>query len=71
MSSRTAECLTTPHHANLAGLAAMWRIQHLKIHTAEDFEALDSREPGAMLLELLPDAQQTARFWHDWERLTM
>jgi 2-succinyl-5-enolpyruvyl-6-hydroxy-3-cyclohexene-1-carboxylate synthase len=67
MSTRTAECLTNPHDANLAGLAAMWRIEHLQIRTADDFDKLDSRGSGPLLLELLPDARQTADFWRNWE----
>jgi 2-succinyl-5-enolpyruvyl-6-hydroxy-3-cyclohexene-1-carboxylate synthase len=67
MSTRTAECLTNPHDANLAGLAAMWRMEHLQIRTADDFDKLDSRGSGPLLLELLPDARQTADFWRNWE----
>lgn len=68
MSPRAIECMTNPHHANLAGLAALWGMAHLPIRTADDF---DSFQPGGppLLMEILPDARQTERFWADWDRL--
>jgi 2-succinyl-5-enolpyruvyl-6-hydroxy-3-cyclohexene-1-carboxylate synthase len=67
MSPRTAECLTNPHTADLAGLAALWGMDHLRIHRADDFDAF---APGnrPVLLEIIPDPAQTARFWADWDR---
>lgn len=68
MSPRAAECLTNPHAADLAGLATLWGMAHLRIRRADDFDAF---EPGAqpILLEVLPDAAQTARFWAEWDKL--
>ena len=67
MSPRAAECMTNPHDADLSGLATLWGMEHLKIRRADDFDAF---EPGGkpILLEILPDAEQTARFWADWDR---
>ncbi len=65
MSPRAAECMINPHHADLAGFAALWGIRHIRIHTIDDF---DSFEPGGkmVLLEILPDPDQTARFWREF-----
>jgi 2-succinyl-5-enolpyruvyl-6-hydroxy-3-cyclohexene-1-carboxylate synthase len=68
MSPRAAECMINSHSADLAGLAALWGMQHLRIRTADDF---DRYEAGGetVLLEVIPDAEQTRRFWADWDRL--
>ena len=67
MSPRAAECLTNPHAADLAGMATLWGMDHLRVRRADDF---DRFEPGVkpILLEILPDPEQTARFWAEWDR---
>ena len=69
MSPRSAECLVNPYQAELSGIATLWGMAHLRVRTADDFDALESRKDGAMLMELLPDATQTKRFWQDWDKL--
>ena len=68
MSPRAAECMTNPHAADLSGMAVLWGMGHLHVRTADDF---DQFEPGGktVLLEIIPDAEQTARFWADWDRM--
>ena len=68
MSPRATECMTNPHTAELSGFAKLWNIEHLRVKTADDF---DQFEPGGkpILLEIVPDAGQTAGFWADWARL--
>lgn len=68
MSPRAAECMTNPHAADLSGLAALWDMKHIRIRTVDD---LDQFEPGEkpVLLEIIPDAEQTKRFWADWDRM--
>lgn len=68
MSPRAAECMTNSHAADLSGLAALWGMKHLRVRRADD---LDAFEPGDQptLLEVLPDAGQTKRFWADWDRM--
>ncbi len=68
MTPRAAECLGNPHAAHLSGFAALWGMDHLRVRRVDDFDALT---PGArpVLLEIIPDAEQSARFWADWERL--
>ncbi len=62
MNPRAAECVINPHHADLAGLAALWGMKHLRISSQDE---LDAFEPGetTTLLEVLPDAAQTDDFW--------
>jgi 2-succinyl-5-enolpyruvyl-6-hydroxy-3-cyclohexene-1-carboxylate synthase len=68
MSPRAAECMTNPHAADLAGMAMLWGMEHLRIRRADDF---DRFVPGAkpVLLEIVPDPDQTARFWAECDRI--
>jgi len=68
MSPRAAECMTNPQAVDLAGLATLWGMAHLRVRRPDD---LDAFEPGGppTLLEGVPDAGQTARFWAEWEKL--
>jgi 2-succinyl-5-enolpyruvyl-6-hydroxy-3-cyclohexene-1-carboxylate synthase len=68
MSPRAAECMTNPQRADLSGFAALWGMRHLQIRTADDLDAFSSGG-GPLLLEILPDPAQTARFWADWDRM--
>jgi 2-succinyl-5-enolpyruvyl-6-hydroxy-3-cyclohexene-1-carboxylate synthase len=68
MSPSAAECMTNPHRADLSGFAALWGMRHLQVRTADDFDAFDpSGKPT--LLEILPDPEQSTRFWADWDRM--
>jgi 2-succinyl-5-enolpyruvyl-6-hydroxy-3-cyclohexene-1-carboxylate synthase len=68
MSPRAAECMTNAHDADLSALAALWRMRHLRIRTADDFDHLETDGPP-LLLEVCPDDKQTAAFWRDWDKL--
>ena len=68
MSPRAAACLGNAHTADLSGMAALWGMDYLRARRADDFDALQPG-PRPVLLEIIPDAQQTARFWADWERI--
>jgi 2-succinyl-5-enolpyruvyl-6-hydroxy-3-cyclohexene-1-carboxylate synthase len=69
MVPRAAECMANPHAADLSGMAALWGMNYLKIGRADDF---DRFEPGEkpVLLDIVPDAEQTRRFWAEWDRLS-
>jgi 2-succinyl-5-enolpyruvyl-6-hydroxy-3-cyclohexene-1-carboxylate synthase len=67
LSPRAAGCLENPHRADLAGFAALWGMAHLRVRTADDLDALETCGNN-LLLELMPDARQTAAFWQDWDR---
>jgi 2-succinyl-5-enolpyruvyl-6-hydroxy-3-cyclohexene-1-carboxylate synthase len=78
MSSRAANCMTNSHDADLAGLATLWNLRHVQIRRPDDFDQLDRIAPAdpenaaaggtrPLLLEIIPDEIQTARFWADWD----
>jgi len=68
MSPRAAGCLGNFHAADLSGMAALWGMNHLRARRADDFDALQPG-PRPILLEIIPDVEQTARFWADWDRM--
>ena len=69
MSPRAAGCLENSHRADFAGFAALWGMAHLRVRTADDLDAMESCGKN-LLLEVIPDARQTAAFWQDWDRLS-
>ncbi|MBJ7255356.1 MAG: hypothetical protein JHC69_01015 [Akkermansiaceae bacterium] len=68
MSPRAVEWMTNPQSADLAGLATLWGMDHLRIHSVDDFDKFESGEK-TLLLEIIPDAAQTAAFWVAWDRM--
>lgn len=68
MTPRAAEWMTNPHAADLSGLATLWSMDHLRIHTVDDFDRLELAD-RTLLLEIVPDAAQTTAFWAAWDRL--
>lgn len=66
MLPRTVECMTNPHDADLSGLARLWGIEHLAVRRADDLDAIPQHHAG-LLLELLPDPDQTRSFWNAWD----
>lgn len=68
MNPRAAECLLNPHAADLAGLAKLWGMNYLRISRTDDFDGFESTD-RMLLLEIVPDAGQTADFWKEWDRL--
>jgi 2-succinyl-5-enolpyruvyl-6-hydroxy-3-cyclohexene-1-carboxylate synthase len=68
MSPRTREIMANVQPAHLADWAAMWDMDHLKIASAEDFDAL---QPGdrPLVVELAPDPAETREFWKKWDLL--
>jgi len=68
MSPRAVEWMTNPQSADLSGLAKLWRMNHLQVRTVDDFDKLEPAEK-TLLLEIIPDAKQTAAFWTAWDRM--
>jgi len=68
MSPRAIEWMTNPQSADLSGFATLWGMDHLRIRTVDDFDQFQSGEK-TLLLEIIPDAKQTAAFWAAWERM--
>ena len=68
MSPRAIDCMTSPHAVDLSGFAALWGMAYLRVRTIDDLDALETAGKTT-LLEVIPDAKQTARFWEDWDRI--
>lgn len=67
MSARARECMMNAHGTRFSAAAALWGMRHTAIRRMEDFDAFDP-ENAPVLLEVLPDAAQTAAFWAAWDR---
>lgn len=68
MSPRAIEWMTNPQSADLSGLATLWGMKHLRIRTVDDFDLFEVGEK-TLLLEIVPDAKQTACFWAAWDQM--
>ena len=62
MHERAVECMTNPHQADLSGMAMLWGMEHVRVNRVDDFDQFESGEK-AVLLELVPDADQTSQVW--------
>lgn len=63
---RTRDVLTATQQARLGDWAAMWGLAHLRVAEPAGFDLLDGAA-RPLLLELAPDAAQTAAFWEAWD----
>jgi 2-succinyl-5-enolpyruvyl-6-hydroxy-3-cyclohexene-1-carboxylate synthase len=64
MALRTKELIRARVDGRFDGLARMWEMDHLRVSSAADFDALEARDAGRpLLLEVVPDAGQTGAFW--------
>jgi len=61
MSPRAREWMTNEQRADFAGLARLWGMRHKQVRCIDDLDDLESET--ALLLEVIPDAKQTAAFW--------
>lgn len=66
MSERAKDMMLNPHDVRLDGWAAMWGMRYLKITNEDGFDVL---EPGEvpLLVEVIPDAEETKAFWKAWD----
>jgi 2-succinyl-5-enolpyruvyl-6-hydroxy-3-cyclohexene-1-carboxylate synthase len=69
MSPRAIEWMLNPQSADLAGVATLWGMQHLRIRTPDDFDGFCETSETTTLLEIIPDPGQTQQFWAAWDRL--
>jgi len=64
MAPRTRELLRARVECGLGEWARMWSMDHLRVRSSVDFDALEERAPGRpLLLEVVPDEGQTAALW--------
>lgn len=68
MSERAAECVVNSHQADLSGFAKLWGMRHIRIRTVDDLDEFEAGDE-AVLLEVVPDGEQTSRFWEAWDGL--
>ena len=68
MSPRAVEWMTHPQRADFGGFATLWGMAHVRIHTPADFDRLGAPGAATVLLELVPDPNQTRHFWAAWDR---
>ena len=66
MSPRAAECMINPHAMDFEGLAKMWGVRHLRIQFADDWDAFEAGG-DTILIEIVPNEADTARFWRAWD----
>jgi 2-succinyl-5-enolpyruvyl-6-hydroxy-3-cyclohexene-1-carboxylate synthase len=66
MQEGARELMMNPHEIGFAGWAAQWGMTYVCARTLDD---LDAFEPGERMtvLEVRPDAGQTADFWKAWD----
>jgi hypothetical protein len=55
-----------PHSLNFGGWAAMWNIPYRKVIDPSDLVDLPD---GALIIELIPDSDQSEGFWKHWESI--
>ncbi len=68
MNPRARELMVNPHQRTLEGWASMWGMDYLAIRSTDDFDALESGE-GPRVVEVFPDAKETAAFLERWDEL--
>jgi len=68
MNARAVECMTNPQTADLSGFAQLWGMEHVRIRRVDDFDAFEPG-PKTTLLEILPNARETHKFWQSWDKM--
>ncbi len=67
LSPRAAECLLNPQSADFSGMAKLWDMRHVRISRADEFDLFEGGG-GTVLLEIVPDEEQTKQFWAAWDK---
>ncbi|MDP0492081.1 MAG: thiamine pyrophosphate-binding protein [Verrucomicrobiota bacterium JB023] len=68
MPERAREWMTTRHGRDFGDWAGMWGLGYLRLTAREDFDELEKLTPGTTVVEIVPDAVQTAEFWARWSQ---
>ncbi|MGE0764434.1 MAG: 2-succinyl-5-enolpyruvyl-6-hydroxy-3-cyclohexene-1-carboxylic-acid synthase [Bdellovibrionales bacterium] len=58
------EELENPHQINFSDWAKMWNLDYQLVHSPEQFQ---SRATRPRVVEVIPDPQQSQKFWTAWE----
>ena len=64
LSASQMQLVENPHKIDFEGWAAMWGISYRKVSSISDLESLPD---GSLLMELIPDIEQTDCFWDEFE----
>ncbi|MGJ8695435.1 MAG: thiamine pyrophosphate-binding protein [Verrucomicrobiaceae bacterium] len=62
MDAAQHQAVVQPQSVDFSKWAEMWNFQHLRITCTEDFDLLDTAT-SPLLLEIVPDQEQTDAFW--------
>jgi 2-succinyl-5-enolpyruvyl-6-hydroxy-3-cyclohexene-1-carboxylate synthase len=65
-SAAQMNLVENPHSLNFGGWAAMWNIPYRKVIDPSDLVDLPD---GALIIELIPDSDQSEGFWKHWESI--
>jgi len=67
LGDEVSELVTNAHSHGFESWAAMWGMDYVRVKGMEGFDF----EPGdkATVVEVIPDARQSAAFWEKWEQL--
>ena len=60
--------MTTPHGRNLEEWAKMWGMNYCRISNREEMDALETLQSGTTVVEVIPNAEDSAGFWQKWSR---
>ena len=60
--------MVTPHGRSLENWAKMWGLAYQRVACREDCDGLDSLSEGTTVVEVIPNANQTQKFWQSWSR---
>ena len=67
MEPSARDLMINPHPHDFSHWAAQWGLDYVCARTLDDLDAFEPKE-RMTVLEVRPDAQQTAEFWQQWER---
>jgi len=62
------ECMTNPQAADFAGFVKLWGMEHVRICRVDDFDKFETG-PKTTLLEVVPNARDTEKFWQLWDKM--
>ena len=58
-----------PHKTQFYHLAKMWNWSYLLVSSVEDLAKIKTFNTSNVMIEIVPDATETEKFWNDWDEL--